>query len=162
VSQHSRPVPGQTELPIQPVENPILCNAYEEPTAHWVYDADTGEAFRREAPGVGAALSPLRVGGACAELRRGGATVGDTRNATYIVVILSHTRFCYNRIAPKETLSSNERLAKPGGCALSQPSSRYECTAWFKPGGRFLFLASSTGEKMETGHGLKIRQATIV
>src|SRR5690349_11572634 len=35
---------GQQPLPIQPVERPILCNPYEEPTAHWVYDQATGEA----------------------------------------------------------------------------------------------------------------------
>ena len=43
----------QLEIPIQPVENPILCNPYEEPDAHWVYDTQTGEASkypgRREA-----------------------------------------------------------------------------------------------------------------
>ena len=37
----------QLEIPIQPVENPILCNPYEEPEAHWVYDTDTGEAIRQ-------------------------------------------------------------------------------------------------------------------
>jgi type III restriction enzyme len=36
---------GQQEIPIQPVSKPILCNPYEEPTKHWVYDAATGEAF---------------------------------------------------------------------------------------------------------------------
>ncbi len=43
----------QIELPIQPVQQPILCSPYEEPTAHWVYDTQTGEASenpgRREA-----------------------------------------------------------------------------------------------------------------
>ena len=34
----------QLEIPIQPVERPILCNPYEEPDAHWVYDTETGEA----------------------------------------------------------------------------------------------------------------------
>ena len=37
----------QLEIPIQPVEQPILCNPYEEPDAHWVYDTDTGEATKR-------------------------------------------------------------------------------------------------------------------
>lgn len=40
---------GSTEgiqIPIQPVEQPILCNPYEEPTAHWVYDTVTGEATK--------------------------------------------------------------------------------------------------------------------
>ena len=37
----------QLEIPIQPVERPILCNPYEEPDAHWRYDTDTGEAIRQ-------------------------------------------------------------------------------------------------------------------
>ena len=37
----------QLEIPIQPVERPILCNPYKEPDAHWVYDTDTGEAIRQ-------------------------------------------------------------------------------------------------------------------
>ena len=37
----------QLEIPIQPVEQPILCNPYEEPDAHWVYDTDTGEATKQ-------------------------------------------------------------------------------------------------------------------
>ena len=32
------PARGQQPLPIQPVERPILCSPYEEPTEHWVYD----------------------------------------------------------------------------------------------------------------------------
>ena len=44
---------NQLEIPIQPVEQPILCSPYEEPSAHWVYDTQTGEAVknpgRREA-----------------------------------------------------------------------------------------------------------------
>jgi type III restriction enzyme len=32
----------QDAIPIQPVENPILCPPYTEPTAHWVYDTKTG------------------------------------------------------------------------------------------------------------------------
>ncbi len=43
----------QLQLPIQPVEQPILCSPYEEPTTHWIYDTQTGEASknpgRREA-----------------------------------------------------------------------------------------------------------------
>ncbi len=31
-------------LPIQPVSTPILCTPYAEPTAHWQYDRETGEA----------------------------------------------------------------------------------------------------------------------
>ena len=34
----------QLEVPIQPVEQPILCNPFKEPDAHWVYDTETGEA----------------------------------------------------------------------------------------------------------------------
>lgn len=34
------------QLPIQPVEKPIICNPYEEPNDHWVYDSKTGEASR--------------------------------------------------------------------------------------------------------------------
>ena len=37
----------QLEIPIQPVERPILCNPYEEPDAHWIYDTETGEAIRQ-------------------------------------------------------------------------------------------------------------------
>ena len=37
----------QLEIPIQPVERPILCNPYEEPDTHWVYDTETGEAIRQ-------------------------------------------------------------------------------------------------------------------
>ena len=37
----------QLEIPIQSVERPILCNPYEEPDAHWVYDTETGEAIRQ-------------------------------------------------------------------------------------------------------------------
>ena len=38
---------NQLEIPIQPVERPILCNPYKEPDAHWVYDTATGEAIRQ-------------------------------------------------------------------------------------------------------------------
>lgn len=37
-------IPNQPQLPIQPVNEPILCSPYEEPTAHWVYDTTTGAA----------------------------------------------------------------------------------------------------------------------
>jgi type III restriction enzyme len=39
-------VPEQQDLPIQPVEKPILCNPYAEPNDHWIYDRDTGKASR--------------------------------------------------------------------------------------------------------------------
>ena len=32
------------ELPIQPVNKPILCSPYRVPDQHWVYDLETGEA----------------------------------------------------------------------------------------------------------------------
>ncbi len=35
-----------SDLPIQPVEKPILCSPYDEPHEHWMYDAGTGEAHR--------------------------------------------------------------------------------------------------------------------
>src|ERR1039457_7717084 len=38
--------PGQEQLPVQPVDRPILCNAYEEPRAHWIYDKESGAASR--------------------------------------------------------------------------------------------------------------------
>ena len=37
----------QPEIPIQPVEHPILCSPYNEPDAHWVYGTETGEANRQ-------------------------------------------------------------------------------------------------------------------
>ena len=43
----------QNDIPIQPVEQPILCSPYDEPNRHWIYDTNTGEAVknpgRREA-----------------------------------------------------------------------------------------------------------------
>ena len=36
--------PVQQEIPIQPVAKPILCKPFEEPTRHWVYDTQTGDA----------------------------------------------------------------------------------------------------------------------
>ncbi len=32
----------QVEIPIQPVDDPILCSPYEEPKQHWLYDTHTG------------------------------------------------------------------------------------------------------------------------
>ena len=34
--------PAQAEIPIQPVDKPILCSPYVEPDQHWVYDRMTG------------------------------------------------------------------------------------------------------------------------
>lgn len=39
--------PGQKELPVQPVEKPILCSPYVEPTEHWVYSTEDGTAARQ-------------------------------------------------------------------------------------------------------------------
>lgn len=33
---------NQMQIPIQPVENPILCSPYKEPDQHWLYDTSTG------------------------------------------------------------------------------------------------------------------------
>ena len=33
---------GSDTIPIQPVENPILCSPYSEPEQHWLYDTRTG------------------------------------------------------------------------------------------------------------------------
>ena|SRR2546423_7515054 len=35
----------QQEIPIQPVENPIICNPYDEPNDHWFYN-EHGDATR--------------------------------------------------------------------------------------------------------------------
>lgn len=32
----------EEQIPIQPVENPILCSPYKEPEQHWLYDTKTG------------------------------------------------------------------------------------------------------------------------
>jgi type III restriction enzyme len=37
---------GREQIPIQPVENPIPCSPYGEPTEHWVYDTKTGVPSR--------------------------------------------------------------------------------------------------------------------
>ena len=60
----------QLEIPIQPVERPILCNPYEEPDAHWVYDTETGEAIKQ--PGRRAAgywYKTQRTGSAQIQMR---------------------------------------------------------------------------------------------
>ena len=38
--------PSHRQTPILPVERPILCNPYEEPSAHWEYDRETGMASK--------------------------------------------------------------------------------------------------------------------
>ena len=42
------PNPELEQIPIQPVKKPILCSPYEEPSAHWVYNTETGEASQLE------------------------------------------------------------------------------------------------------------------
>jgi len=37
-------VKNKQEIPIQAVEKPIICSPYDEPSDHWVYDKDTGQA----------------------------------------------------------------------------------------------------------------------
>lgn len=39
---------GQEPLPIQPVPKPILCNPFDEPHRHWLYDPATGGARETE------------------------------------------------------------------------------------------------------------------
>lgn len=41
-------VPAQDEIPIQPVDKPILCSPYAEPDLHWVYDRQTGVPTRTQ------------------------------------------------------------------------------------------------------------------
>ena len=40
---------SETPIPIQPVEDPILCSPYTEPDRHWLYDRKTG--IPKEEPG---------------------------------------------------------------------------------------------------------------
>jgi type III restriction enzyme len=37
---------AELQLPLQPVEKPILCSPYKEPSEHWLYDTATGTAQR--------------------------------------------------------------------------------------------------------------------
>jgi type III restriction enzyme len=37
---------GQEQVPVQPVEKPIICNPYDEPQDHWIYDKESGAASR--------------------------------------------------------------------------------------------------------------------
>jgi type III restriction enzyme len=36
---------GKKQLPIQPVEKPVICSPYTEPDRHWSYDKETGRAI---------------------------------------------------------------------------------------------------------------------
>jgi type III restriction enzyme len=38
--------PSQDQIPVQPVDQPTICNPYDEPNDHWIYDKDTGAASR--------------------------------------------------------------------------------------------------------------------
>ena len=42
---HTRMTATQIDIPIQPVDNPIICNPYDEPNDHWFYD-ESGQATR--------------------------------------------------------------------------------------------------------------------
>ena len=48
-SRRANSSPQGQQVPMQPVEKPILSSPYEEPSEYWVYDQETGEASR--APG---------------------------------------------------------------------------------------------------------------
>ena len=39
----------EIQIPIQPVEDPILCSPYEEPGLHWLYDTKTGRPSKIQA-----------------------------------------------------------------------------------------------------------------
>jgi len=43
---NARPTSPTGDVPIQPVEKPILCSPYEPPPLHWNYDRMTGEASK--------------------------------------------------------------------------------------------------------------------
>lgn len=44
---HTLPGGGKmSAVPIQPVENPIICPPFDEPADHWIYDKETGVASR--------------------------------------------------------------------------------------------------------------------
>jgi type III restriction enzyme len=60
---------SEEAIPIQPVENPILCSPYAEPDQHWLYDTKTGIPSR--APGRRSAsywFKTERTGGAQRDL----------------------------------------------------------------------------------------------
>ena len=65
----------QLDIPIQPVEQPILCSPYEEPAEHWRYDTENGEAVkqpgRREA-GIGIKQNVRVVLNLCKIIRNNG------------------------------------------------------------------------------------------
>jgi type III restriction enzyme len=42
----ARASPQQQDIPIQPVDRPIICSPYKEPDQHWKYDTVTGAAHR--------------------------------------------------------------------------------------------------------------------
>jgi hypothetical protein len=77
--------PNQHYLPMQPVNKPILCNPYEEPTEHWVYDRATGEPSR---------MSPRRPASYWYKTQRTGSVQGEL----FAVVDFKTTRPCYATI----------------------------------------------------------------
>ncbi|MGB6130956.1 MAG: hypothetical protein WBG54_04195 [Acidobacteriaceae bacterium] len=57
------------QIPVQPVERPILCSPYEKPDLHWLYDSKTGEPKKN--PGrrdAGYWYKTDKVGGAQSKL----------------------------------------------------------------------------------------------
>ena len=60
---------NRPDIPIQPVEQPILCSPYDEPDKHWVYDTLTGEASQfRERRKAGYWYKTVRTGSQQLEL----------------------------------------------------------------------------------------------
>ena len=62
------------QIPMQPVEKPILCKPYEEPCKHWLYDRETGEASEIPRPTTRRTLvqdGTLHLGPAGPTVRRG-------------------------------------------------------------------------------------------
>ena len=49
----------EEQIPVQPVEDPILCSPYAEPELHWLYDTRTGIPSKN--PGRRAAGGELLV-----------------------------------------------------------------------------------------------------
>ncbi|MBI5441845.1 MAG: DEAD/DEAH box helicase family protein, partial [Deltaproteobacteria bacterium] len=46
MSRPRNPKQDEMDLPVQPVNKPILCSPFVEPTEHWVYRTDTGVPYR--------------------------------------------------------------------------------------------------------------------
>ena len=59
---------AQAEIPIQPVDKPIICSPYEEPKDHWLYDRKTGQPSR---------AGSRRLAGYWYKTERTGSTQGE-------------------------------------------------------------------------------------